>query len=332
LKLTILYRNSYTSKELRNDIRWLHKEELNLNQTELGQQLIPTYSLSTVSNWLNGKIEGKATPRMRNWARLVYKNAVENQNIELADKIMNRASLKHFANTPLEDTRSTKKRKKPEKSTHVSVPPFWNARSQLWSQMLWPVGAKGQVELESPLFPDHRHHWYAANILTPKNQNTTTTTTTQSPALIADTILESLVKDKRHNAAPSEPELKTAIYRVYPNKKQRTRADEWLSTACIWTYNRSLDFIKKRIKELIANKEIEKEGDIESRHLPEPGELLKYCVNRNSTLLQQEYTDKHGNKGINADWVTNTPSGVRQAAMMDVLKAYNSCIAKVLLN
>lgn len=302
-----------------------------MNQTELGQQLNPTYSISTVSNWLNGKIEGEATRRMKNWARQVYKDAVVEGNTVLADKIMNRPSFKHFVNTPFEEKRSTKKRKRPD-ATHVSVPPFWNAFSLQWSQMLWPVGAKGKVELESsPLFPYHRHHWYTANVLTPKSLNSVglTTTTTPTPVLVADTILGSY---KKQIATAPEPELKTAIYRVYLNKTQRKKADEWLETAYIWTYNRSLDFIKNRIKELIANQEIEKEGDIELRHLPTPVELLHYCVNEDSTLLQQEYIDKKGNKGINAHWVTNTPHAVRQAAMMDVLKAYRSCIAKVLLN
>ena len=85
--------------------------------------------------------------------------------------------------------------------------------------------------------------------------------------------------------------------RVYPTPAQKEVLMEWFGCAR-WTYNRTVELIR--------------EGTVRDK-----GKLRAICVNNDNF---------EGKPGM--EWVLKTPHPVRDAAMIDVLKAYDSNFAK----
>lgn len=104
---------------------------------------------------------------------------------------------------------------------------------------------------------------------------------------------------KRKRKVPSQKKKaeKSKKIRLYPNPKQRETLNKWFGTAR-WTYNQCLNGIQK-------------EG-----------------IPRKKKNLRAKYLNEENYKNTDNRWVLETPFDIRDEAMHDVLKAYNSNFAK----
>ncbi|KAK9331199.1 hypothetical protein V1520DRAFT_275625 [Lipomyces starkeyi] len=96
-----------------------------------------------------------------------------------------------------------------------------------------------------------------------------------------------------HKEQPS----KVRRFRVYPSTKQKETLRKWFGTAR-WTYNQSLDAVEKE-------------------------DIARTKKDLRAAFLNKEVIDKMGKP-----WVSETPYDIRDAAMDDLLKAYDSTHAR----
>jgi transposase len=109
-----------------------------------------------------------------------------------------------------------------------------------------------------------------------------------------------MLKKARMNAnvEPVQPkQLKSIKIRVYPNKAQQEMLKRWFGTAR-WTYNQCLSSCKKAGRKLYM------------------GELRSLYVNSKADIVKEN------------SWIEETPYEVRDQAMNDVIRAYESNDAK----
>jgi hypothetical protein len=104
----------------------------------------------------------------------------------------------------------------------------------------------------------------------------------------------------KKNGEPKKPKGPPAEnckkIKLYPTPKEKEILNKWMGTAR-WTYNQCLYAIKTN-----GIEKTEKD-------------LRAYCTNGNSKIVQE-------NK-----WVLDTPYEIRDQAMKDLLKAYNTCFS-----
>ncbi|CAG8447381.1 9219_t:CDS:2 [Scutellospora calospora] len=92
-------------------------------------------------------------------------------------------------------------------------------------------------------------------------------------------------------------ELKTKKIRIYPTKEEKQKLKSWIGTAR-WTYNQCLDSLD------------------EIRNLKTKKEKIQY--------MRQKHIVASNYKNTELSWVIDTPSSVRDAAMMDLFKNIKS--------
>jgi putative transposase len=98
----------------------------------------------------------------------------------------------------------------------------------------------------------------------------------------------------------SSTSLKTLKIRLYPTSRQKQTLRSWFGTAR-WTYNAALDLIKN------------------NPHHPD---------RFNKSWLQQQCVNQIVFRNTPYAWVLDTPQAIRQAALQDLLTAYQSAFAQ----
>ncbi|KAK9234143.1 hypothetical protein V1525DRAFT_350735 [Lipomyces kononenkoae] len=106
--------------------------------------------------------------------------------------------------------------------------------------------------------------------------------------------------DNKHEH--KEQAEKVRRFRLYPTKEQKAILRNWFGTAR-WTYNQCLDAVEKK-------------------------EVARTKKDLRAAFLNKEAIDKMGKPCILTPWVLETPYDIRDAAMADLLKAYDSAFAR----
>ena len=130
---------------------------------------------------------------------------------------------------------------------------------------------------------------------------------------------KSNLKTEQEKPAPG----KVRKIRLFPDKEQKPILNQWFGTAR-WTYNQVLARMKedwkkyKRAIRVLEKGEVQFDRkELQAEYIPDRGRLRAGFIN--NVLFKD--TDKA--------WVINTPSAVRDEAMIDVLKAYKSNFSKL---
>ena len=211
-----------------------------------------------------------------------------------------------LSRTPIKKQRAISKDEKKtcKLSTHnnqsskkmIPVPrPFWNAFTNEKSQELWSATKTDCVDADlNGSFKKHAlGSWFSVDLKTSllksqtNSQKTDCTLSMSSLYELLDNVPQKI------DAHETTTKMKARKIRVYPDKEQKEILRQWLGTSR-WTYNKVVHSI--RTKGCKANKK----------------ELRLSWLNK-TALTEQKYT-----------WAMDTPYGIRDEAMVDVLKAIQS--------
>ena len=196
--------------------------------------------------------------------------------------------------------------------------PFWNKYSPGWSQRLWLPTRTGCEDMEencwsSSLQSLTRNSWFSVHqqrYQTPESSRTTSSPLPQSlwrgimadvpkPTENEDANKKRTRQDQQTRAAkkPTKvPAGKASRIRLYPTPDQKKKLMKWFGTVR-WTYNRCVEAIQK--KEVKINRKA----------------LRELTVNR--AALETRFS-----------WALEVPYDVRDAGMIDAVKAIKSNLAK----
>ena len=319
-----LHRNSFNiDHQLCDDIRWLYSQ-LPLTQEELGRQLEVQYCQGTVNKWINKKHDGeKIRVAMKNWARGQLRDAKKRKS-PLATAIMGRPSFRHFVDSPFEviptsqSTSRKRKRAQDDKSTRsrpMHVQPYWTELSKKISENMWLGDSKTTLPGKSQPFSTTTSGYTVKKIQA--SEEVKFNLCREPLWRILEKSLSkqyfniggkrrkacTIRKQQTAGSAKSSklPAEKSIKIRLYPNQEQRKTLIEWFGTAR-WTYNYCLDYLHQ----------LREEGEA----MPDVKDIRHACIQVSNF------------KGTKLDWVTRTPSHVRDDALSDLWKAYKSCFAK----
>ena len=190
--------------------------------------------------------------------------------------------------------------------------PFWNELTKEWSNKLWLPNKTDCVDTASNSWNDlsksiQRNTWFTIKKMNERKTKTeykNSQTTCLSSSLSSwidktnkDLNIEEKVEEKKMKPQkkPKKQAEKAKLIRVYPSKEQKKLLASWFGVAR-WTYNQCLFAIKNKLCTF------------------DKKSLRGYAVNKNAVGQ--------------LDWVSKVPYEIRDQAMIDLFKAYESNFAK----
>jgi hypothetical protein len=112
-------------------------------------------------------------------------------------------------------------------------------------------------------------------------------------------------KKWKKKSTKKESAGKSIMIKLYPNKSQKEELNRWFGTAR-WTYNQVVASLRA------SPRDVSKYSVVK--------ELRNDFVNKKNSNNEENFADK--------PWVTKIPYDIRDAALNDVVKAYESNLAK----
>lgn len=196
--------------------------------------------------------------------------------------------------------------------------PFWTQSSKEWSKKSWLPTKIGCVDLDMNSLSRSvkniiQGSWFSAKLMKKKPmqhgncQKICCQSSQFSLQEIMDCVQEKIerkekkLKKKKQPQAPEKKKrkiekkkevlLKTRKIRIYPIKQERELLRKWMGSTR-WTYNKCLDFVKKKEVKLTKKS------------------LRAKCLNSKSKIF------------VDNPWLKETPYDIRDEGMNDLLKAY----------
>ena len=120
------------------------------------------------------------------------------------------------------------------------------------------------------------------------------------------------------------PAGKVKKIRLFPTKEQRQVLNNWFGTAR-WTYNQVLAGMMEDWKKYKRAVNVLEKGEVPFDKKKLKAEYITF----NRTKLRARFINNELFEGTDNAWVIDTPYDVRDEAMIDVLKAYESNFAKL---